>query len=205
MARAIEDAVHIVTPSKVGEWVEATARDALGARAKLVEIVESAKIASPSAGRISTSSPSGSPTLRLMPHSAPREDGITHDLVITQFSTASAADVPREVGKKQRAVLLVGAGVAAAGLLMLTVSSLRSSPAPRVGMAAPSVASLETSQPVLPSASTAIESSVPAPPASLAASASVTIPAPAPRSTAVASPGKRPVHTSPTRSPYSRM
>lgn len=131
MARALEDVVPPVALSKIGEWVEKTARDAVAHRARLVEHMESSSIAWASAG-VAPDLPQAGSGAAARPTTHIADSTTTGELVITKLSSSSGLPLRRPSRRSVwRNLVVFGALAGMAGLggcLALAWSSSRSQP-----------------------------------------------------------------------------
>jgi serine/threonine protein kinase len=212
MARALEDAVALASPSKIGEWVEAAARETLDHRSERIAAIESSSwTQSPaSLGKLRSQT-------RMTPPQTPRaewEDAISivsEDF--TQLSSGSVSapgrDAVRAKGGRPTALLALGGlalGAVIAGFLRLLSSTASPTLAVAPPSATPSLPAPAASDPVaLPPAA---DSTMPASPPHAVAppTASVEDPsgptsaaqgAPATRGTVAAPSPPAPMHRAP--------
>jgi serine/threonine protein kinase len=176
MARALEEVLPLASSSKIGDWVEAAAKETLDARS-----VRIASIESDSSMRAVADPTGGQP--RLSRPGAVEAFPVTDDVLVTQASSltqlssgsiSSPGGRPPHARSPSRTMWLAAAG-AGGGLLLVVLLVL--AVAHRGGdVASPTFASTASSSPVAPSSQT-VSAAVSRPPAS---AEPVAAPAPAP-------------------------
>ena len=137
MRRSPEDAIPLVTASKIGDWVETAAREALDERSAKVALIESdsavhvLRVPTPAAG-----SPAGSLQSRRLAAAAPGLAGgpvaeLADDTMPTEMSSGTASVPARgslagvEAGGRRWRAWLAGAGVGLAAIVVSLAVSLR--------------------------------------------------------------------------------
>jgi eukaryotic-like serine/threonine-protein kinase len=138
MARALEDAIHLAPASRIGDWVEAAARQTLDQRSARIASIESdSSVHSmpipPASSRELQESLASAPSLVMQGLPAPSIDVHveTDDAVRTQLSSGSVSR-PRPLvpAEKRRKVWLVAGGGAGALLVAAMAVALLRQPGP---------------------------------------------------------------------------
>ena len=189
MARALEDAIALAPASRVGDWVEAAARDTLTERSARIACIESdSSVQSlppePPSGSSLPRHPSqptiASPPRRAKPAGEPLQPSVptsvsATDTIPTQLSSSSSAGRASLLGARSRTVWLVAAAFAVLLVGALVFTQLRATPA--IGAANDSAS--RTSTPLSPAsvAGVAASASVAAtqPPAESASSTATAV------------------------------
>jgi serine/threonine-protein kinase len=168
MARVLEESVPPVTASKLGDWVETAARDALEERSARIALIESdsavhvLRVPTPPAAISVGDTPQSRRLAEAAPDLAP-QPALPDDTMPTQLSSGTASVPGRSLRPgPPRWAWVSGAGVAVSAVLVSLVLSLRRTPAvaspdraqPATGVAASVAASV--TEP--PRASTALVS-----------------------------------------------
>jgi serine/threonine-protein kinase len=162
MARALEDAIPLATASRIGDWVEVTAKDTLDERSARIASIESDS---------SLQAPPRAPSITGVT-STPAGD----DLVPTQLSSGSVSSPAQSLpsGTRRRTSWLVAMGVAVVVVGAVVATMPRRSTATSAPASAPPVT---TSAPPPSTSSTVAATASPAPSESAAPAVSASSPA----------------------------
>jgi eukaryotic-like serine/threonine-protein kinase len=117
MARALEDAIGLVAPSKIGEWVEAMAHDTIAARGERLASIENDSLV--------RSVPSQSSSIALVADAERHASAPLVEATSTQMSTGSASSPGRAHSRMRRSSSWLGVALGAVLLLATAWFSLQ--------------------------------------------------------------------------------